>query len=501
MDSSVYEGLIGKGVLISPEIIEKKYDPELVKEVADFFGNSIDFLDEELVESFKLKKEVQKQNSIKVIKDYSEKPKKRSFQDFVKVFNKRFEGLSNILKARSELQSLTSIARLQGKESGDKVSIIGMVLEKSFTKANNIIVTVEDKSGPCKVIIRKEGDKDLYARGLDLVDDEVIGASGTWLGSALFPDDIYHPDVPLSKELKKSPEEEYVVFMGDMHFGSKHFMKKEFTKFLAWINGKVGNDEQKHIASKVKYIVMTGDLIEGAGTYPGQENDLEIIDVKEQYDDAAKWFSRIPSHIQMVTTTGNHDVGRLAEPQEKPYFEAAQTLYKMPNLRLVSNPALVRLGASGNFPGFDVLLYHGGSFIYYSENVPSIRAAGGQKRADLILKFLLERRHLAPTHGSTLIIPDVDQDYLLIDEVPDFLATGHIHRTSASTYKNVTALNTSCWTETTENQIKRGLEPQPGRAMIVNLQTRDVKVMNFLSKDQKEKEKLKAKKAKVVDDE
>jgi hypothetical protein len=129
----------------------------------------------------------------------------------------------------------------------------------------------------------------------------------------------------------------------------------------------------------------------------------------------------------------------------------------------------------------DVLLYHGYSLIYYSDAIPSLRSAGGQKVADDIMIYLLKRRHLAPTHGSSLYIPDTQEDALLIDPIPDIFATGHIHRSQSKNYRNVTCLTGSCWTQITEDQEKRGLEPQPARAMVVNLKTREIKVMNFNS--------------------
>jgi len=141
------------------------------------------------------------------------------------------------------------------------------------------------------------------------------------------------------------------------------------------------------------------------------------------------------------------------------------------------------LGATKDFSGFDILVYHGYSLIYYADNVESIRLSGGQKRPDLIMKFLLQRRHLAPAHASTQYLPIAERDPLVISKVPDFFITGHIHRMSASNYRNVTLLNCSCWTEMSEDQEKRGLEPQPGRVPIINLKTREVKVMNFFGKE------------------
>lgn len=491
---STFNNLIERGILVSPDVMEAGYEDELINNVVDFFEGNLDHLDKEIIDNYIETKNQQEKNSIKIIKDYMKEPKKRTYQDFVSMFNNRFNKLSDIIKKRREMEKLTSLARLTNKSSNEKVAVLGMVMNKNYTKNEHIVLELEDKSGTATIIVRKQENSEVYNKAEDIVLDEVIGVTGTWLNSALFADEIYHPDVPVSKELKKQKEEEYVLFIGDQHFGSKVFMEDEFNKLIKWLKQETGNETQRNIASKVKYIVMTGDIIEGAGTYPGQEHDLKEIDVKKQYEEAAKWLKKIPSHIQMVTTTGNHDVGRLAEPQEKPYYDLAKPLYEIPNLKLVSNPSWIRI-QNGNSPGFDFLLYHGGSLIYYSQNIPSIRAKGGQKRSDLILKFLLQRRHLAPTHSSTLVVPDAEEDYLLMDQVPDFLVTGHIHRAMAANYRNVTMINASCWTETTDDQIKRGLEPQPARAILTNLKTRDVKMLNFLSKEAKDKEEEKTKQA------
>jgi len=112
-------------------------------------------------------------------------------------------------------------------------------------------------------------------------------------------------------------------------------------------------------------------------------------------------------------------------------------------------------------------------------NVDSIRGKGGYDRADLIMKFLLKRRHLAPTHTSTLFVPYTDVDPLFIDIVPDFFVTGHIHKSTVSKYRNVTLISGSCWQSKTDFQEKVGHHPEPCRVPIVNLQTREAKILKF----------------------
>lgn len=494
MESEAIKRLMDKGVLVSPEIISAEIDDSLIDEIANHYKSELDFLDLETVKKYLQEKKEkakpeEKKSKVRILKSYDAPPKKRSFQDFVSVFNIRFKTLSQMLRNRKELQSITSISRITSKANNDKVAVIGMVLDKSTTKNNNIVLKLEDSTGVCTVIIRQdENNKELFETASNIILDEVIGITGSWLNTAVFADKIIFPDIPLNKELKKQKEEEYVVFLGDTHFGSKVFMEQEFSKFINWINGRMGNEEQKKIAQKVKYLVLTGDIVEGVGIYPGQQDDLSIMDITEQYNESAKWLKQIPQDIKIIVMSGNHDAGRLSEPQEVPFKDYAAAIWDMPNVTLVSNPAYINIAATDDFPGFDLLLYHGGSLIYYAENIPFIREAGGQKRSDLILKFLLQKRHLAPTHGSTLYLPDAEQDFLLIDIIPDVFVTGHIHRSTVGIYRNVTTINASCWTETTEDQIKRGLEPLPARLPILNLKTREVKIMNFLSKKSKEKE-------------
>jgi len=260
-------------------------------------------------------------------------------------------------------------------------------------------------------------------------------------------------------------------------------LKKEFEDFIKWLNQEKGSPEQKEIASKVKYIIIIGDLVEGVGVYPNQEKDLEIKDIREQYKQFAEYLEQIPKHITIFACPGNHDAGRIAEPQPPLLHDFTKALQQIPNLMLLSSPSMINIGATKDFLGFDILLYHGYSLIYYSDHVESIRSSGGQKRPDLIMKFLLQKRHLAPTHTSNRYVPDADADPLIINKIPDFFITGHIHRVSVSNYKNVTLINASCWTGITEDQEKRGLENQPAKVPIINLKTREVKVINFLKSE------------------
>jgi DNA polymerase II small subunit len=468
--------LMDSGVLVTPDTLEQlekgiipdsvkqELSPELLKQINE---NTQD--------------RESKTPDIKVLFSYDKKPKKRSYNDFVAHWRHRFGGLARMLRGRQELQGVTSISRTLTQPS-NRAAIIGMISEKTLTKNDNIILKVEDTTDELTVIIAQR-DQKLLDQAKNLVLDEVIGVTGSVKDKVLFADKILYPDVPLGRELKKQKEEEYMIVIGDPQVGNKHFLYKEWDLLAAWLNGNLGTDEQKAVAKKVKYAIIVGDLIEGVGIYPNQENDLDIMDVTEQYEKFSELIKKLPERIQMIACPGNHDAGRIADPQPPIYKDYAASVYALPNMTQISSPGIVNVGQTPTFPGFNVLVYHGYSLPYYADNIPEIRNNGGLKAVERIMKFHLQRRHLAVTHKSNRYIPDADEDPMIIKEVPDFYFTGHIHSVSTGSYRNTTIINAGAWTGITEDQIKRGLEPEPARLPIINLRTRDVTVMNFYQGD------------------
>jgi len=306
-----------------------------------------------------------------------------------------------------------------------------------------------------------------------------VGLSGALMNGVLFVNSVIWPDVPLNRQMKRSSTEAYAIFLSDLHVGSKNFLAEEFGRFLSWLRGETGNQAQREIAQKTKYIFIVGDLVDGIGIYPSQKQELVIHDIREQYRECARYLRQIPKHIKIIVCPGNHDAVRIAEPQPPMDSGFAKPLHEMPNLTLLSNPSYVNIHQEPGFEGFTVLLYHGYSFDYYISNIESIRTQGGYDRADLMMKYLLKRRHLAPTHTSTLYVPTNQRDPLLIDRIPDFFVTGHIHKTSVSNYKNITLVSGSCWQSKTSFQEKVGHHPEPCRVPVVNLKDRQVRILKF----------------------
>ncbi len=413
----------------------------------------------------------------KIIFTYTGENKKRTVEDFVSFYTKRYESLRGILQVRKELEDSLSISRVLAKNEKEKASIIGMVKSKAETKNKNIMLELEDPTGIIKVILNKTR-PDLFRVAKEIFLDEVIGITGKTGNKIIFADNIIYPDIP-HRELKKLDYDCGAVFTSDLHIGSKQFLEESFLRFISWLNGEEGDEHQHEMVKKLKYVFLLGDVVDGVGVYPGQEEDLAIRDVYAQYEQLATYLKKIPPHLRIIICPGNHDAVRLAEPQPVLSKEYAPALYTLPNVTLVSSPSFIRLEESDTFSGFDILVYHGCSFDYFIAESNAIREAGGYDRADLVMTMLLKRRHLAPTHNATQSIPDPQCDPMVIEKVPDFFTVGHLHKATAAQYKHVTLICASCWQGKTAYQEKVGHIPDPGRVFYADLRTRKIKILKF----------------------
>jgi len=298
---------------------------------------------------------------VQIVSSYEIKTKKWKVQDFVSLFNKRFDALEKPLRNRTELQNLLSINRIKQKREKDNISIIGIVTDKRYTKNGNILLEVEDRTGIITVLANKNK-QDIFDDANDIVLDEVIGITGVNGDNIIFANNIIWPDIPQRDSLKKSPDDVYVAFISDIHVGSDHFLGEELMKFINWLKGEVGSEQQRILAKKIKYIFVIGDLVDGCGIYPGQENELLIPDIYDQYKECARFLKEIPPDIHLIICPGNHDAVRLEEPQPVLHKDLSKPIWDLPNVYMVSNPAIVNIHSSESFSGFDVLMYHGYSF-------------------------------------------------------------------------------------------------------------------------------------------
>lgn len=412
-----------------------------------------------------------------ILKEYKKVPKKREVQDFVEHYRSRYNSLKNILLNRVELSNSISINRILSKKERENVSLIGLVVDKNYTKNNNLMLTIEDITGSIKVLVNKG--KESYNLCKDIVLDEVIGVKGVVGNKIIFLNSVFFPNTPSNKVVKKGNEDVNVAFISDIHVGSVNFLRENFLRFISWLNGELGDLEQREFAKKIKYLFIIGDAVDGVGVYPGQEEFLDIKDVVEQYNELSKLLDMIRKDITIIICGGQHDTLRLDEPQPRLDRSYAGGLFSLSNLISVSNPSLINIGRNEVFEGFDILMYHGASFHHYKDSVESLRKNDATNNPSFILQYLLQKRHLAPTHGSVSFIPDPKEDFLVIERVPDVIVSGEMHRPDISNFNNILTINCSCWQSKTPFEEKIGSNPDPCKVPVFNLKTREIKIIGF----------------------
>jgi len=413
--------------------------------------------------------EVSRSDGVKLLFSPSFKSKKVEVRDFVEHFRARFESIKSILE-KKDLTNLSSIRRV-GKNNG-VYSIIAMVKSKRVTKNKNLLVEIEDLTGNSVVLINREN-KELFNVVSDLLLDDVVVFRVSGSSEMLFVNDIVYPDICLSEE-RYGELDEYVAFSGDFHIGSKMFLEKSLLKFVDWINGDIGDVRQKAIAKKVKYLFLTGDNIDGVSHYPGQEKFLNIKTCRGQYQKVEEILRKIRGDVQIIMCPGQHDAVWLGEPQPIISEKWAPGLHRMENVHLVPNPALVEIDS-----GFKILMYHGASINHFINEIPEIRVNVGHGNPTRVVKEMLKRRHLAPIHGLMDYIPCEEKDPLVVDVIPDIIATADQHRAEVDCYNNILLVASSCWQSITPFEEKVGNVPDPCKVPLFNLKSREVKIVDF----------------------
>jgi DNA polymerase II small subunit len=300
--------------------------------------------------------------------------------------------------------------------------------------------------------------------------DEVIGVVGriSKNGDLIIVQNIIFPDIKMQHEKKRTELSLCTAFLSDIHIGSKMFMEPEWNAFLRWINGDLGNQRQRDVASKLKYLVLPGDLVDGIGIYPNQEKELSISNIYEQYQALAQQFSYIPDHITIILQPGNHDAVRPAEPQ--PAFEKEiRDLFTGKEYIFIGNPCYFSLH------GVEILSYHGQSLLDYSTNIQTL----SYNEPTEVMKLMLKKRHLSPTYGGYTPLAPEHTDFMVITQVPDVFVTGHVHTSSIDNYRGVTLINASSWQSQTSYQKMLNFVPDSAKLPIVDLKTGNATTMDF----------------------
>jgi len=296
----------------------------------------------------------------------------------------------------------------------------------------------------------------------------VIGVRGK--GDLIVAKQIVLPDIPDHKP-HVADEDIWTVLLSDLHVGSKKFLADSFGRVLDWLNLRIGDSNQRAVAERTKYVIICGDIVDGIGVYPRQEQELAITDLYDQYREAAKYIARIPDHVETIVIPGNHDPVRQALPQPAIPKDFGEAMYECRSLISLGNPAEVSLH------GVRVLLHHGRSLDDILSSVPDFDFA----HPDKAMKLQLQCRHLAPEYGNRTPIAPGSVDQLVIDDVPDVFHSGHVHVVRYDNYRGSEIVNSGAWQAQTDYQKRVGLVPTPGILTAINLQNLQVRLIDFTS--------------------
>ncbi len=472
------------------------------KKIVEKFFITLGYSRMEIEETEENQKEVQEENEgiekggVKILNSQIIPPKKVTVKDFVSHFRSRYDFMKKVLESKG-LENLTSLRKITNARGN--YTVIVSVLSKRVTKNKNLLLDVEDLTGSSRVLINKNK-QDVYEKAKDILVDDIVAFDVSGSSEILFANNIIYPDTAL-QERKNGKDDVWVAFSSDLHIGSTMFLEKNVLKFIKWLNGAEGDEKQREIAKKVKYLFLTGDSVDGVGIFPGQDLFLNIKDIKMQYEKLVELLKLIRKDIKIIICPGQHDAVWVGEPQPIIGEDWASSLHKMENVVLTTNPSLVEID-----DGFKILMYHGASMHGIIEEIPYIRLNHGHNSPTTVVKEMLKRRHLAPMHGACDYVPYEKSDPMVIRQVPDILATGDQHRSEVSIYNNILLISSSCWQSITPFEEKVGNNPDPCKVPLFNLKTREIKIMDFSDEDSKktleerEKESLEEKHREEVEE-
>ncbi|HIE23984.1 MAG TPA: DNA-directed DNA polymerase II small subunit [Candidatus Korarchaeota archaeon] len=388
------------------------------------------------------------------------RPVKGELTEFIDYFLSRYERISNLFSENLRSRAKT-IAETKVVRKGEKALIIGLVRRRMESRDKRLLImTVEDKTGSMPVFLPPE-----YKRiGERITVDQVIALRGTTTGNGgLNVEKIFQPDVQ-EHEPNRAEKNVKVVLVSDLHVGSMYFNEEAFNSFIKWLSSPK--------ARLVNYLVIAGDLVDGIGVYPNQEEELMETDIFEQFKIAAELLSKVPERITIIYVPGNHEPVRQAEPQPKVPDNYASPLLEIDReILLLPNPCYIKLS------GVRFLIYHGRSLNAIFKHVPGLQPISPDT-VPQAMKELLKARSLVPVYGESPIAPQ-PFDWLVIDKVPDVFHTGHIHVYGLDEYKRIKIVNTGTFQNQTPYLKGMEITPTTGTAAIINLRTLDVKMMNF----------------------
>ncbi len=387
-------------------------------------------------------------------------------QDFLDFFRDRYTTLAAMIKSRQglDIQPIARIKKSQTKE----VDFVGMIRERWVSKNGHTAFKVEDLDSECIVLVLKK-DVELNRFADALVIDDVIGVKGAKLSDDLvIAKTLVLPEMS-QKALKVGERDLTLVPISDLHIGSKLFLEEEFTKFLSWINGRIGSAKDLERIGKIKYITFCGDNVDGIGVYPAQFDELAIKDIYGQYEVFSKLVEQIPDYIEVFICPGQHDAVRRADPQPAIPKEFVKGLAERENMHFIGSPGWI------DIEGLKCMMYHGASLHDLYSTVSFL----DRKKPHKAMIEMLKRRNLMPGYGVRQPYVPEKKDFSIIREEPNFYLGADMHTCGYGIYRGCMVVCSSTWQKQTDFQVSLGHVPTPGIVPEISLKEMRIRENHF----------------------
>jgi DNA polymerase II small subunit/DNA polymerase delta subunit B len=306
-------------------------------------------------------------NEIEVLKkfDYDTSGKTLVVESITKFFSNRYDSLKKYFSGRLELVNLISINKITPKTK--KFSLIVMVKEKN---ANSLLV--EDFTGEetvCVCVL----DEDVA----QVVSDEIVGIVCEKKNDAINVKKIIFPDIPLKREVPRTEDDVYALFLSDLFLDKSDISNKILEK----INS---------LSYKKLYIFLLGNI-------------------SSKKEDITNFLNSLPKDSIKIFLKGDLD----------PQLEGDNNF---------SSPAvLVRLEDK-----ILVLICSGKLFSEY-KNIWK------EQPSENIMLNLLKKRHLSPVFNFNKKFSD--EDTFIIDTIPDIFVSSNFNGPGTTNYKGTTIIS------------------------------------------------------------
>ncbi|MCS7094750.1 MAG: metallophosphoesterase [Thaumarchaeota archaeon] len=370
----------------------------------------------------------------------------------------RYSKLRSLLETRGlTLRSTKEL--LENRQEGYAACVVNEVSHSD----GRYVLRLEDPSGAWTAFVSGR-DRRLMEKVESLTRDMVVAVRVLGRGGKLVVRDIVFPEVSHTRTQVKGPNVRLCV-ISDVHIGSTNFNREAFEEFLEWLS-----NEWEDL--NLRYLVINGDLVDGVFVYPNQREELELRSLKEQFAEAGRLLSKVPREVKVIYLPGNHEPVRRALPQTPIPREYRTILDPEGRITYCGNPALMDLG------GVRLLFFHGQTMDDLIQLSSRFSYSDLREKAGEVMETILRCRHLSPAIEVTPILP-TSHDHLLIEEVPDVLAMGHIHVAVLRSYRGVKLVNSGTWQNQTKLQKSVGLEPTVGTAVLIDGRELSIEIAKF----------------------